>query len=111
MTTTIEVKHKVPTTVQVSEVTLPFYYKSGKYAPHYCCMQKDGNLVEVHWQGGYWHIHVTPHDDADEIADKLELEFCDPLYAPIEEAVYMHKFSEAHREIFYMVNPQLRPHL
>jgi len=111
MTHTIEVKHKVPTTVHISEVSLPLYLKTGKYSQHYCVMQSDGNLIEVHWQGGYWHIQVTPHDDADEIADRLEREFCDPQYMPIDEAVFMHKCSEAHREVFYMVNPDLRPKL
>jgi len=86
---TIEVKHKLPVTVDTVQVTLPFFYKCGKYAPHYC-----------------W---VQPHDDADEITDRLEREFCDPEYAPIDEAVFHHKFSESHREVFYMVNPQLRP--
>jgi len=90
---TIEVKHKLPVTVDTVQVTLPFFYKCGKYAPHYCCMQPDGNLVQVYSQGGYWHIEVTPHDDADEIS------------------VFHHKFSESHREVFYMVNPQLRPKL
>jgi len=111
MTHTIEVKHKLPVTVDTVQVTLPFYYKCGKYAPHYCCMQPDGNLIEVYNNGGYWHMEVSPHDDADEIADRLEREFCDPEYATIDEAVFHHKFSESHREMFYMVNPELRPKL
>jgi hypothetical protein len=27
------------------------------------------------------------------------------LYEPIEEAVFMHHFSLAHREVFYSANP------
>jgi hypothetical protein len=33
----------------------------------------------------------------------------DKLYEPIDEAVFMHKFSEAHRAIFYVANPKLKP--
>ncbi len=111
MTHTVEVKHKVPTTVHISEVSLPCFYSFGKYVTHYCCMQRDGNLVQVYSHGGHWHIEVSPYDDADEIADKLERDFCDSGYAPIDEAIFYHKFSEAHREVFYMVNPDLRPKL
>lgn len=109
MKQTIEVKHKVPTTVHTTEVNLPFYFTAGKYVTQYCCMNEDGNLVTISKNGGYWNIQVTPNDDADEIANCLEREFCDPMFAAIDEALFHHKFSEAHREIFYMVNPQLKP--
>lgn len=109
MTTTVEVKHTVPTTVQITEVSLPFYFTNGKYIKHYCCMTAKGDLIEISRNGGYWHIDVTPHEDADDISNRLEHEFSDEFYGVIDEAVFMHKFSEAHREIFYMVNPQLKP--
>jgi hypothetical protein len=109
MTNTIEVKHTVPTTVHTSEITLPFYFRVGKHVPHYCCMQVDGNLVDVSFHGGYYTVQVTPHDEVHEVADRLEREFSEKEYAQIDEAVFMHKFSQAQREIFYIVNPQLKP--
>lgn len=72
-------------------------------------MTANGDLIEISRNGGYWHIDVTPHEDADDISNRLEHEFDDEFYGVIDEAVFMHKFSEAHREIFYMVNPQLKP--
>ena len=109
MTNTIEVKHKVPTTVSTTEITLPHYFKTGKHWTKYCCMTAEGNLMSIHDNQGYLAIDVRPFEGSDEIADCLEREFCEREYMPIDEAVFMHQFSNAHRKAFYMVNPQLKP--
>jgi hypothetical protein len=108
---TIEVKHRVPTTVYTTAVKLPLFFKTGRYVTHYMCMQADGNLIDISSHGGYWDISVVPHDEPDDISHRLEKEFSEMNYEQIDEAVFHHKFSEAHREIFYMVNPNLRARL
>jgi hypothetical protein len=108
MNTTIEVKHKVPTTVSTIEITLPHYFKTGKHWTKYCCMNEKGQLMMINNNQGYYSIDVRPFEDMDDIGEALEREFCESTYMPIDEGIFMHHFSAVHREVFYMVNPQLK---
>jgi hypothetical protein len=47
--------------------------------------------------------------DFEDIGRRIQKDMLDDLYAPIEEAVFQHHFSNAHRELFYALNHQLRP--
>jgi hypothetical protein len=41
----------------------------------------------------------------------MEVDMRDRHYKVIDAEIFMHMFSEAHREVFYAVNPELRPKL
>jgi hypothetical protein len=105
----IEVTHTAPVLVGTTKVTLPHYYISGDYIKSFCCMTADMKLIIVYHNQYGCNIETKSYDDAKDIAFRLEREMRDKLYEPIEEAVFMHRFSEAHRAIFYVVNPQLKP--
>jgi hypothetical protein len=105
----IEVTHTAPVRVGTTQITLPHYYISGDYTKFYCCMTEDMKLIQVYAHKYACNIETKSYDDEQDIAFRLEREMRDKLYEPIDEAVFMHKFSEAHREIFYVANPKLKP--
>jgi hypothetical protein len=105
----IEVTHTAPVRVGTTQITLPHYYISGDYTKFYCCMTEDMKLIQVYAHKYACNIETKVYEDHDDVAFRLEREMRDKLYEPIDEAVFMHKFSEAHREIFYVANPKLKP--
>jgi len=106
---TITVHHKIPVTVESNEVQLPFYFTTGNYVKSFCCMTADLVLIDMHINGTYANIDTHKYDDVEDVATRLEREFCSINFEEIDEAVFMHKFSEVHRELFYFVNPKLKP--
>lgn len=105
----IEVTHTAPVHVGTTEITLPHYYINGDYVKSYCCMTEEMKLIQVYAHKYACNIETKVYDDKDDVAFRLQRDMRDKFYEPIDEAVFMHKFSEAHREIFYVVNPQLKP--
>jgi len=108
---TIQVQHKLPVTVEINEVTLPYYWTSGTYVKSYCCLTEDLILIDMHMNGTYSTIDTTKLDDKEHAAERLEKEFCTKNFEEIAEAIFMHKFGELQREIFYMVNAKLKPYV
>lgn len=106
---TIEVTQTAPTVVGTTQVTLPFYYTCGSYSKFYCCMTEDLTLLVVYNSKFGAQIEAKIYDDQESVSFRLENDMRDKLYARIDEAVFQHKFSEAHRELFYFVNPELKP--
>ena len=111
MTNTITIPTRATTVIGTTEIKLPFYFTCGDYSKSYCCMNENYVLIHVYSIGDdrVMQIETKQYEDADEVAYRLERESRDKHYAPIDEAVFMHKFSEAHRELFYRANPQLKP--
>jgi hypothetical protein len=106
---TIEVTQTAPAIVTSTKVTLPFYFTAGTYTKQYCCMTAERVLISVTCSSYAKHIETRQYDDLDEVSNRLAIEMRDKLYAPIDEAIFHHKFSEAHRELFYTLNPDLKP--
>lgn len=106
---TIEVTHTMPALETKTSITLPFFFTSGTYTKFYCCMTADKVLITVYNGQFGQQIETKKYDDEEEVASRIATEMRDKLYAPIEEAVFQHKFSEAHRELFYSINPELKP--
>jgi hypothetical protein len=108
--TTLSIKHRVLTTVDTTEVTLPFYYTTGQLSKSYCCMSADFKRTSVFINGNSMNFDVTTYDDAEEAASSIAWDVKNyENFTIIDAAVFNHKFSEAHRELFYCVNPQLKP--
>jgi hypothetical protein len=105
----IEVTHTAPVQVGTTKVTLPHYYIDGDYVKFYCCFTADMKLITVYHTPYGCNIETKCYDNEQDVAFRLERDMRDKLYEPINEAVFMHKFSEAHRQIFYVANPQLKP--
>lgn len=106
---TITVQHKVPVTVESSEIKLPFYFSSGNLAKSICCITAEFVVIDMHVNGTYGTLDTQRYDCAEDVADRLEREFCNVNFQEIDASVFMHKFSEFHRELFYLVNPELKP--
>ncbi len=109
MTNTITVPLFANKVVGTTEIKLPFYFTAGDYTKSYCCMNENYVLVTVYRIGGSIQIESKQYEDEHEVAFRLERESRDKHYAAIDQSVFMHKFSEAHRELFYRANPQLKP--
>ena len=103
--TTIQITHMAPIVVGTTEIKLPFFFTSGNWSKSYCCVTEDLRLIDVHYSSIYTNIDVKRYDDMEDIATRLEIEMREKLYEPIEEAIFMHHFSLAHREVFYSANP------
>lgn len=109
MSNTIQIQHTAPAIVHTSEVQLPFFYICGTYSKHYCCMTEEKTLITVRYNSMYNNIDTIQYEDEMEVAGRLEKDMREKLYTPIDEAVFHHHFSAAHRELFYKVNSNLRP--
>ena len=105
----IEVTHTAPVQVGTTQISLPHYYIDGEHLKTYCCMTENLQLIKVYHSNYACNIETKQYDDTDDVSFRLERDMRDKLYEPIDEAVFMHKFSEAHREIFYVANPKLKP--
>jgi hypothetical protein len=106
---TIEVNTYQPVIAGTTEITLPHYYICGSFGQVFCCMSEDMILTTVWINTSSKQIDVRKYDDLSQVKSRMEIDMRDKLYEPIDEAVFHHKFSEAHREVFYAVNPNLRP--
>ena len=106
---TITKKSLVP--VGTTEVKLPCYYATGQYFKHYVCITEE--LVIISFYAKYGSISIDTkqyeEEDMDILANRIERDMREDLYEPIDEAVFKHLFSEAHRNLFYQVNPNLKP--
>ena len=110
MTNTIKVKTKVaPVVVESTDVQLPLYFISGKYVKSYNMMSEDLVLTSVYYREGLDSVEVKRYDEMSDAAFRLSQDMDDALYQQIDEAVFHHHFSTVHRNIFYAVNPQLKP--
>ena len=107
--TTIQIQHRIPTTVETTDVSLPVFFTTGRLSKTYCCMTAEMKLISIHNNGVYLNVDVRGYDDLDDVTFRLEREFSEPFFEIIDEAIFHHKFSEAHRDIFYVVNPELKP--
>ena len=74
-------------------------------------MSEDMILTTVMSYNTNKQIEVRKYDDLSQVKSRMEIDMRDKLYEPIDAEVFMHVFSEAHREVFYAVNPELRPKL
>jgi hypothetical protein len=78
----------------------------------YVMIDQTGKEIKVECSYGDYAVITETH----EAVDKAELQRILDRYSMnwqvsiISEQVFMHHFSIAHREIFYNVNPQLRPY-
>jgi stress-induced morphogen len=72
-------------------------------------MTAEFKLINLRNAGGYISVDVTSYDDLEDVKYRLEREFSEAFFEIIDEAIFHHKFSEAHRDIFYVVNPELKP--
>jgi hypothetical protein len=97
--------------VGTTEIKLPFYYVSGNHFKHYVCVTEEMQFVSFHSNGRYISMDTTNYDDddLDLLSNRIKRDMNENLYEPISEAVFMHMFSEAHRNLFYKVNPNLKP--
>jgi hypothetical protein len=109
MTNTITIPTRATTVIGTTEIKLPFYFTSGDWTKIYCCMNENYVLVTVYANGSSIQIESKQYEDEHEVSFRLERESRDKHYAAIDQSVFMHKFSEAHRQIFYVANPQLKP--
>lgn len=109
MTHTIQVQTVAPTVVGTTEVTLPFYYVCGNFSEMYCCMTAEKTLMTLLTSKHAYQIETRTYQGFAEVTSRLEMDMRDKLFKEIEPEVFMHKFSEAHREVFYAINPQLKP--
>jgi len=73
-------------------------------------MGADFKRTSVFINGSNMSFEVDTYDDAEEAARSIDYDMKNyEEFAIIDAAVFHHQFSAAHRELFYCVNPQLKP--
>jgi hypothetical protein len=95
-------------------MTLPIFFTKhmSDRMTAYVMIDETGKEIKVECCYGDYAVVTDTH----EAVDKAELQRILDRYSMnyqvsiISEQVFKHQFSIAHREIFYNVNPQLRPH-
>ena len=95
-------------------MTLPIFFTKhhSDRMTAYVMIDQTGKEIKVECSYGDYAVITETH----EAVDKADLQRILDRYSMnwqvsiISEQVFMHHFSIAHREIFYNVNPQLRPY-
>ena len=111
MKNTVFITKQVLQPVEALTVQLPFYYVSGIYFKHYTLITADRNLISFYRNGSSISLDTWQYsqDDDESLSNRIGKDMGTELYEPIEESVFLHMFSEAHRDLFYQVNPNLKP--
>jgi hypothetical protein len=79
----------------------------------YVMIDQSGKQIAVECNYGDYAIVTESHDDIDrpnEVQNIIDRATQHWDVSIISAEVFMHHFSVAHRELFYNVNPALRPH-
>lgn len=103
--TTLEIKHRVLTTVDSTTIALPIYWKSTQFGRTFMCLTTDLVVINVHVNGSYVSIDTNAYDDVEDAGYRMDLEMKSEHFQLIDESVFMHNFSLAHREIYDRSNP------
>jgi hypothetical protein len=78
----------------------------------YAMIDQTGKEIKVECNYGDYAVITETHeiDGPKDLQDIIDRASMYSQVSIISEQVFMHHFSIAHREIFYNVNPQLRPY-
>ena len=106
--TTLEIKHRVLSTVDSMQIQLPIYWSHGKHAKSYCVMTSAFTSIDIRVGSVYLQIDSTQYDDAEDATYSLERSMMDETFERIEEAVFMHHFSLATRQLYDLANPKTK---
>ena len=95
-------------------MTLPIFFTKhhSDRMTAYVMIDESGKEIKVECTYGDYAVITDTHEidgpkDVQDIIDRASMNY---QVSIISEQVFKHQFSIAHREIFYNVNPQLRPH-
>jgi hypothetical protein len=95
-------------------MTLPIFFTKhhSDRMTAYVMIDETGKEIKVECCYGDYAVVTDTHEidgpkDVQDIIDRASMNY---QVSIISEQVFKHQFSIAHREIFYNVNPQLRPH-
>lgn len=95
-------------------MTLPIFFTKhmNSKMTSFVMIDESGKEIAVECRYGDYAIVTDQHDidgrkDLQDIIDRATMHWDVSI---ISEQVFKHQFSIAHREIFYNVNPQLRPY-
>lgn len=104
--TTLEIKHRVLTTVDSTNIQLPYYWSHGKHAKSFCVMTTEFTCIDIRVGSVYLQIDSTQYDDSDDATYSLERSMMDETFERIDEAVFMHHFSLCTRKLYDLANPK-----
>lgn len=98
---TIEIKHKVPTTVQTTEIKLPYYFKTIARVQSKSCwaVLEDLSVVHPYCGENYVAISVSKHDSVEEVASFMENYYRNFKLEEVTEEYYKEVVKEAQRII------------
>ncbi len=97
--TTLEIKHKVPVTVETAYLTLPFFFSIGQYSKMYFCVTADKKIIGVSPFSAYKGIHVHEYQTDTQMSEQVYQYMNSSDYAQVDEAIFHHHFSIANRHI------------
>ena len=104
--TTLEIKHRVLTTVDSTPIQLPYYWSYGKHAKSYCVLTTEFTVIDIRANHVYLQIDSTQYDDAEDASYRMDREMKVENFERIEEAVFLHHFSLATRQLYDLANPK-----
>ena len=104
--TTLEIKHRVLTTVDSTKIQLPYFWSYGKHSKSYCVMTTEFTCIDIRVNNTYLQVDSTKYDDAEDAAYRIDSEMKVENFERIEEAVFMHHFSMCTRELYDLANPK-----
>jgi len=70
----IQVQHRIPVTVETTEVKLPYYFKEKRYSfDHYYAIMEDFTVIHPYCtDGNYISIYIKRLESAEEVGEFIE---------------------------------------
>jgi len=98
---TIQVHHKIPVTVETTEVKLPYYFKEKRYSyDHYYAVLEDFTIVHPYCtEGNYVSIYIKRLGSAEEVGEFIESFYTNKEVEDATEQEFREMFNKANQII------------
>ena len=107
---TLEIKYRVPVTVETTEVHLPYHFRTGAgdMVDHYC-MTEELCLIKIWSADNTIFSSCIKYLSIADATSAIERETSREGFKTIDADTFEAAFLDAQRKLYYTLNPQLRP--
>lgn len=97
----IQVHHKIPVTVETTEVKLPYYFKEKRYSyDHYYAVLEDFTIVHPYYtEGNYVSVYIKRLESAEEVGEFIESFYTNKEVEDTTEQEFREMFNKVNQII------------
>lgn len=107
---TLEIKYRVPVTVETTEVNLPYHFSTGSSGMvDYYCMTEELCLIKVWSTDNAIFSSSVKYYSIEDATAAIEREMGRDSFKTTDADTFEAVFLDAQRKLYYTLNPELRP--